>query len=48
MGFLAKVDEVRAKGVELKWLSFKQVCDRLNYKPPSNKVRDLRELLHLL
>jgi hypothetical protein len=41
MNFLSEVDEARAKGVELKGLSFKQVCNRLNYSPASYKVEEL-------
>jgi len=40
MNFLSKVDKARAKGMGLKWLSFKQVCDRLNYKIPTTKQRN--------
>jgi hypothetical protein len=41
MGFLAKVDEAMAKGVRLYGLSYKRVCNWLNYSPPSYKVREL-------
>jgi len=39
MGFLSKVDEVKSK-VELKGLSFRQVCQRIGYTP-SHKVGEL-------
>jgi hypothetical protein len=39
MGFLSKVDEVRSK-VELKGLSFKQVCQKIGYTP-SHRVGEL-------
>jgi hypothetical protein len=39
MGFLSKVDEVRSK-VELKGLSFKQVCQKIDYTP-SHRVGEL-------
>jgi len=39
MGFLSKVDEIRFK-VELKGLSFRQVCQRINYMP-SHRVGEL-------
>ena len=40
MGFLSKLDEVMNKGIQLKGLSFTQVCNRLNYTPP-HKVEEL-------
>ena len=40
MGFLSKVDEARAKNLQLKGLSFKQVCQKIGYTP-SHKVGEL-------
>jgi len=40
MGFLSKVDEVRAKGINLGGLSFKQVCQKIGYTP-SHRVGEL-------
>jgi hypothetical protein len=41
MGFLSKVDEFMVKGVQLHGLSFRQVCNKLNYSPSSYKAREL-------
>jgi len=41
MGFLSKVDEAMIKGVRLYGLSYKQVCNRLNYSPSSYKAGEL-------
>ena len=40
MGFLSKVDEAPAKNLQLKGLSFKQVCQKIGYTP-SHKVGEL-------
>jgi len=41
MGFLSKLDEVMNKGIQLKGLSYTQVCNRLNYTPSSYKAGEL-------
>jgi hypothetical protein len=41
MGFLSKVDEAIIKGLKLQGLSYKQVCNKLNYPPSSYKVGEL-------
>jgi hypothetical protein len=40
MGFLSKVDEAQLKGIQLKGLSFKQVCQRIDFNP-SHRVGEL-------
>jgi hypothetical protein len=40
MGFLSKVDEAQAKNMQLKGLSFRQVCQKIGYTP-SHKVGEL-------
>jgi hypothetical protein len=40
MGFLSKVDEARVKGIQLKGLNFKQVCQKIGYTP-SHRVGEL-------
>ena len=40
MGFLSKVDEARVKGIQLKGLSFKQVCQKIGFTP-SHRVGEL-------
>jgi hypothetical protein len=40
MGFLSKVDSARAKNIQLKGLSFKQVCQKIGYTP-SHRVGEL-------
>ncbi|WP_424160978.1 DUF927 domain-containing protein, partial [Thermocrinis sp.] len=40
MGFLSKVDEAQAKNIQLKGLSFRQVCQKIGYTP-SHKVGEL-------
>ncbi|MCI4454110.1 MAG: DUF927 domain-containing protein, partial [Thermodesulfobacterium sp.] len=40
LGFISKIEEARVKGLELKGLSFKQVCQKIGYTP-SHKVGEV-------
>jgi hypothetical protein len=40
LGFISKIEEARVKGLELKNLSFKQVCQKIGYTP-SHKVGEV-------
>jgi hypothetical protein len=40
LGFISKVDEAQAKNIQLKGLSFKQVCQKIGYTP-SHRVGEL-------
>jgi hypothetical protein len=40
LGFISKIEEARVKGIELKGLSFKQVCQKIGYTP-SHKVGEV-------
>jgi len=40
LGFISKIEEARVKGLELKGLSYKQVCQKIGYTP-SHRVGEL-------
>jgi hypothetical protein len=40
LGFISKIEEAKVKGLELKGLSFKQVCQKIGYTP-SHKVGEV-------
>jgi hypothetical protein len=40
LGFISKIEEAKVKGLELKNLSFKQVCQKISYTP-SHKVGEM-------
>jgi hypothetical protein len=40
LGFISKIEEARNKGIELKGLSYKQVCQKIGYTP-SHKVGEV-------
>jgi hypothetical protein len=40
LGFISKIEEARVKGLELKGLSFKQVCQKIGFTP-SHRVGEL-------